>query len=129
MREEALELVIELGGEGLVVGHHQRGAVRLLDDLRHGVGLAGSSNAQQHLVLLTVEHTSYQGLNRIALVTFRLVVADESEIHERRPSLHGTETNSGGWESFYYNEASKTVSWAQRETRATLNWRTPRPLA
>ena len=34
-----------------------------------------------------------------------------------------TETNSGGWESFYYNEASKAGFWAQRETRASLNLR------
>ena len=50
--EELLELVIELGGEGLVVGEDERGAVGLLDDLGHGEGLAGAGDAEEDLVLL-----------------------------------------------------------------------------
>ena len=40
--EEAAELLIELGGERLVVGHHQRRAVHPGDALRHGERLARS---------------------------------------------------------------------------------------
>jgi hypothetical protein len=45
-------LGIVLGGEGLVVGEDERGAVGLLDDLGHGEGLAGADDAEQDLVLV-----------------------------------------------------------------------------
>ena len=51
--EELFELVIELGGEGLVVGEDEGGAVGLLDDLGHGEGLAGAGDAEQDLVFST----------------------------------------------------------------------------
>ena len=49
--EEGFELVVELGGEGLVVREDEGGAVDLLDDLGHGEGLAGAGDAEQDLVL------------------------------------------------------------------------------
>ena len=58
------------------MGHHKRGAVQLLDDLGHGVGLAGAGDAQQNLVLLAVENTANQGLDGSGLISARLVVAD-----------------------------------------------------
>ena len=76
MREEALELVIELRRQGLVVRHHQRRPVGLLDHLGHGEGLARAGNAQQHLVLLAVENTPSQRLDGGALIAVRLVIAD-----------------------------------------------------
>jgi hypothetical protein len=48
--EKLLELAAQLGGQRLVVGQHQRGALHLLDDLGHGIGLAGAGDAQQHLL-------------------------------------------------------------------------------
>src|SRR3989338_3957130 len=66
--EEAAELVEELGGQGLVVGQHEGGAVDLLDDLGHGVGLAGAGDAEQHLVLFGVAETAPQGLDGLGLV-------------------------------------------------------------
>ena len=50
--EEFLEFAVELGGQGLVVRHHQRGPLLLLDDVGHGEGLAGAGHAHEHLVLL-----------------------------------------------------------------------------
>ena len=47
--EEALELAIELGGERLVRRQNQRRALRRLDHLGHGVGLARAGDAEQHL--------------------------------------------------------------------------------
>ena len=47
--EEALELAVELGGERLVRREHQRRALRRLDHLGHGEGLAGAGDAEQHL--------------------------------------------------------------------------------
>ena len=52
--EEALELAVELGGQRLVGGEDQRRALGLLDDLRHGEGLARAGDAEQHLVALAV---------------------------------------------------------------------------
>ena len=58
MGEEVFEFVVELGGEGFVVGHDQRGAVQLLDDFGGGVGLAGAGYAQKNLMLFAIEQTS-----------------------------------------------------------------------
>src|SRR5690606_22375142 len=52
--EEALELAVELGGEGLVGGEDQGGALGLLDDLGHGEGLARAGDAEQDLVALAL---------------------------------------------------------------------------
>ena len=76
MGEEALEFVIELRRQRLVVRHHDGGPVGLLDHLGHGVGLARSRHAQQNLVLLAIEHTPNQGLEGSGLVAARFVVAD-----------------------------------------------------
>jgi hypothetical protein len=54
VREEALELAVELGGQRLVRRQDQRRALGALDHLRHGVGLARAGDAEQHLGLLAV---------------------------------------------------------------------------
>src|SRR5256885_3246279 len=82
MWEEILELVIELRRQGFVMCYDQRRPVRLLDDLGHGIGLAGSSDPEQHLLLFAVDHTTNQRLNRRALVALWSVIAYASEIHE-----------------------------------------------
>ena len=48
--EEFLELGGELGGEGLVVGYDEGGALEFLDDVGHGEGLAASGDAHEGLV-------------------------------------------------------------------------------
>src|SRR5437868_3428224 len=63
------------------MGHHEGRTVCLLDDLGHGIGLARAGYAEQYLVLLAVEYPARQRLDRVALVTFRRVVADETEVH------------------------------------------------
>jgi len=50
--EELFELVIELGGKGLVVSEDERGAVDFLDDLGHGEGLAGAGDAEEDLIFV-----------------------------------------------------------------------------
>ena len=52
LREEALELAVELGGQRLVRGEDDRRALGGLDDLGGGEGLAGAGGAEQHLVAL-----------------------------------------------------------------------------
>jgi hypothetical protein len=51
-REELFELVIELVGQGLVVGNDQGGLLVLLDNIGHGIGLSGARDAYQGLKLL-----------------------------------------------------------------------------
>ena len=47
--EEPLHLLVELGGQRLVVAQDEGGALMLLDDVGHGEGLARAGDAQQHL--------------------------------------------------------------------------------
>src|ERR1019366_10351321 len=58
--EEMLELVVELGGEGLVVREDERGTLHGFDDLRHGEGLAGTGDAEQDLILLAGGEPGYK---------------------------------------------------------------------
>ena len=60
VREEALELAIELGGERLVGREHQRRPLRRLDHLGHGEGLARAGDAEQHLVALMRIHLGHE---------------------------------------------------------------------
>ena len=76
MWERSFELLVELGGQGLVVRHDERGPVDRLDHLGHGKSLAGTGDAQQNLVLLGVEHAPDSGLTSHGLLTARDVVAD-----------------------------------------------------
>ena len=50
--EEALELAVELRGQRLVRREDERRALRRLDHLGHGEGLARAGDAEQHLVAL-----------------------------------------------------------------------------
>jgi hypothetical protein len=58
--KEAAEFLEQLGGERLVVGHHQRRAIHPIDDLRHGVGLARPGHTEQHLVLVAAVQPVHQ---------------------------------------------------------------------
>ena len=79
--EEALELVVELGSQGLVVREHERRALRRLDHLGHGVRLPRPRDAQQDLVGLAV----LQALDELGdgrrLVAARRVVGCQMEAH------------------------------------------------
>ena len=74
VREEALELAVELGGQGLVVGEDQGRPLGRLDDLGHGEGLAGAGDAQQHLVPLALLDARHQLGDGGGLVAGGLVV-------------------------------------------------------
>ncbi|MNS82024.1 hypothetical protein D3C72_1157580 [compost metagenome] len=50
VREERLELTVQLRGQGLVRRHDQRRLLDLLDDVGDGVGLARAGHAQQGLL-------------------------------------------------------------------------------
>lgn len=44
LREELLELPVQLGRQGFIVRYYQSGFVELLDDICHREGLAGACN-------------------------------------------------------------------------------------
>ena len=75
--EKLLELGTQLGGQGLVVGQHQGGALDALDDLGHGEGLAGAGDAQQHLLLQPVLNALRQRGNGLRLVAGGLVFRND----------------------------------------------------
>ena len=97
--EEALELAIELGGQRLVRRQDDGGALRRLDHLGHGVGLAGAGDAEQHLRAVVAVDAFDQFLDRGRLVALRLVFGFDHEAHAafgffrarravRRPDSH-----------------------------------------
>ncbi len=73
LREEALELPVELGGQRLVVRDHQGRPVDPLDDVGHGEGLARAGDPQQHLVFGALVQAVDQGLDGLRLVAGGLV--------------------------------------------------------
>ena len=72
--EEALELAIELGRQGLVVDHDQRGLLDALDHVRERKCLAGTGHAQQHLVRQPPAQAVHKRLDGLRLIPRRLKV-------------------------------------------------------
>ena len=68
VREKLLEFRAQLCCQGLIMSQHQRGALYLLNDFRHGIGLAAAGHTQQHLLINPVIQTVYQGLYGLRLV-------------------------------------------------------------
>ena len=95
VREEPAEFLIELRREGLVVHHHERRPVDRFDDLRHGEGLAGAGDTQQHLALIAAIQPFDELRDGACLVSFELEVGNEFElvVHRR----HGVSTRPGNF--------------------------------
>ena len=83
-REEGLELLVELRGERLVVGQHERRAVHLGDDRGHRERLAAAGDAEQHLVLVAAQQAGRELVDRAGLVAPRLEVAHQLELRVGR---------------------------------------------
>ncbi len=79
VRQQLAELVGELGGERLVRGHDQRGALHLLDQPGRRGRLAGAGGAEQHGVLLARAHPAREVGDRRRLVAGGLEVGDDLE--------------------------------------------------
>ena len=86
-REELPELLAQLGGQRLVVGQHQRGALHLLDDLGHGVGLAGAGDALEHLFPQAQIHALGQLFDGLRLVAGGGVFGMDFELRHRGSPL------------------------------------------
>ena len=95
VREEAPELAVELGGQRLVGREDQRRALGRLDHLRHGEGLAGAGDAEQHLGAVVAADALDQLGDRLRLVALRGEVGLDDErlaalgfLRPRRPVRH-----------------------------------------
>ena len=77
--EERLELAVELRGQRLVGREDERGALRRLDHLGHGEGLARAGDAEQHLRAVVALDALDQVLDRLRLVALRLEVGGDDE--------------------------------------------------
>ena len=81
--EERAELLVELGGERLVVGDDERGAAGGLDDLGNGEGLAGSRHPQENLVGATGRQAGRQCVDGPGLVALGREIGHHSECIHR----------------------------------------------
>ncbi len=77
--EERLELLVELGGQGLVVGEDEGGPVHAGEDGGDGEGLAAARDPEQDLVLVPAQEPGRQLVDRPRLVAARLEVAGQPE--------------------------------------------------
>jgi len=79
VRKQALELVVELGGQRLVRRHHECRAVGTRDHVGHRKGLARAGDAKQDLMPHAFQHVARKGLDRRRLIALGLVSGDELE--------------------------------------------------
>ena len=93
--EEGFELVVELGGEGLVVREDEGGALGLLDDLGHGEGLAGAGDAEEDLIFFAGGEAGDELGDGAGLVALGLVGGGELEVHLYRIGDVGVEVARG----------------------------------
>jgi hypothetical protein len=74
VREELLELAVQLSRQRLVRCHHDGGTLLALQDVGNREGLAGTGNSQQSLVCQAIIDTGYQFFDRFGLVPCGLVI-------------------------------------------------------
>ena len=77
--KERAELAVELRRQGLVGRENQRRALRRLDHLGHGEGLARAGDAEQHLGAVVAAHPFHQLDDRLRLVASRLEIRLDDE--------------------------------------------------
>ncbi len=75
--EEAPEFLVELRSQGLVVRHDERRTVHARDALRHGEGLAGAGDPEQHLRAIAAVQPVDQLVDRMGLVAEQREIGDE----------------------------------------------------
>jgi hypothetical protein len=80
VREQFLELAVQLGCQGLVGGQHQGRSAGAGNHVGHGKGLAGAGYPQQHLVFVAPLDPGHQFINRLGLVTAGGVRSGEFEL-------------------------------------------------
>ena len=91
--KEAPELLVQLGGQRLVVHHDQGRPVHLRNGVRHREGLARSGHAEQHLAAVAPVEALRELANRTRLVACEREVGYEVEAvvdrgHTKRSSYY-----------------------------------------
>ncbi|CDD52449.1 unknown [Bacteroides sp. CAG:875] len=84
VREEVLELPVELCGQRLVVAQDEGRLVHVLDDIGNGESLSGAGDPQQGLCGYVLHDAFGQLSDGFRLVAGGLIVGYEFEIHEIR---------------------------------------------
>ena len=94
VREELLELAVELRSQRLVVRHDDRWTLQLLNHIRRGEGLAGPRHSKKRLVAVACGKGSSQARNRPRLIPLRTVFRLQFEHHSRpvSPSIRWNAT-------------------------------------
>jgi hypothetical protein len=75
-REEFFEFGVELGGERLIMGKHERGSLKLLNDMSHGEGFARTGCAEQGLILVAPDDAFNELFDGFWLVASGLEIRD-----------------------------------------------------
>ncbi len=121
LREEALELAIELGGERLVWREHEGRALRRLDHLGHGEGLARTRDAEQHLVALMRVDLGHELGDGRGLIALRRELGLNGERHAalallraRRPMRHEIGPDLAGHQRMVLHERLRGLAEAGR---------------
>jgi hypothetical protein len=83
LRKVVFELGVELGGQRLVMGEHDRRSIDPLDHVRHGEGLARPSDTEQCLKRGVLFEASDEGVDRRRLISRRAQIGDNSEVRHR----------------------------------------------
>ena len=91
MREQLAELLVELGGQGLVVRDHQRREPQAGEHVGHRKSLAGTGDAEKALVLGRALEALDQALDRLGLIAL-----GRHGGHQLKTPADGTAMMSGG---------------------------------
>lgn len=73
IRKELFKFPIQLRRQSLIMRNDQRWFIQLLYDIRHRKCLTGSGNSKQRLTLVSFFETTNQLLNRLRLISDRLI--------------------------------------------------------
>ena len=95
VREERLELPVQLGRQGLVRRHDDGRPLQPLDDVGHGEGLARTGHPEQGLVGQARIEPPYQAFDSARLVTGRLELRRQTKGLAHHDSCWGTPPRSG----------------------------------
>ena len=116
LRKEAVELLVELGGQRLVVGQDEGRAVDRLDHLRHRERLSGAGDTEQRLGLLALPEALDELFDGLRLVAGWAEVGDDVEVCHRAYTRHA----SSGTRSEVATTAA-TMASLRRRRRAMIS--------
>ena len=78
--KKLLELARQLGGKRFIGSHDKRWLAERLDGLGHRERLAGTGDAEEDLIAVTILHALHEFLDRLGLIPRRFVRRDHLEL-------------------------------------------------